>query len=35
MASLLEISSLSRRFGGLVAVDRMTLDVAEPILRCP
>src|SRR4051812_1790307 len=29
MASLLEISSLSRRFGGLVAVDRMALDLAQ------
>src|SRR4051794_34938586 len=29
MASLLEISSLSRRFGGLVAVDRMALDVDQ------
>ena len=29
MASLLEISSLSRRFGGLVAVDKIALDVAE------
>ncbi|HYI69310.1 MAG TPA: ABC transporter ATP-binding protein [Skermanella sp.] len=29
MASLLEISSLSRRFGGLVAVDRMALDLGQ------